>query len=297
MGQAANTPGVDDQELAELLLAKLAPPGANHAGHPLGRRGAPLSTRHLEALAQDPQIKATLERLERLGLVKSYSPSYNLAGGLTAYLGEQPESETWAERLLDYLIRWAEGLQARPLALIPELDALLTILEWASTRSRWQEVSRLGRLIDGALVLSRRWGAWERALHRLLNAARATGDLPVEAWVHHHLGVRALRLEDFAGAQSHLERAARIHRQIGDLAGERFSRAQLRLLGKAPPASRRRPLPRPPPHPQPSPAPRPSPSRQALPPPPPRPTWRWSRLARPARPISTRTEIRWCPSR
>src|SRR5262249_57035552 len=106
-------------------------------------------------------------------------------------------------------------------------DALLRVQQHATDTRRWGEALRLGRLLEGTLVVSARWGAWELALEGCLGAAKALGDRSVEAWVLHEMGTRALCLGGEPTARRLVTQAAALREAAGEHAAAAISRRNL----------------------------------------------------------------------
>jgi hypothetical protein len=111
--------------------------------------------------------------------------------------------------------------------LLRESAALLQTQQHAADANRWGEVFRLGRILDGALVLGSRWGAWATALDRCLAGAKATGDRGAEAWALHQVGTRALCLGDPTVARAMLGHAVKLREALPDDAAADASRGNL----------------------------------------------------------------------
>jgi hypothetical protein len=203
--------------------------------------GAPLRAEHLAALTGLADAVPVLETLMRRGLVQAHSPRYSLAGALGEDLQQMWDLTPWAERALAHFATWAEGHQSAPDRLLEEADAVLQVVGWGGGAGRWAEVLRLGRAVEGALVLGRRWGAWAQVLQWVLQAARALGDRAAEAWTLHQLGSRALCLGRAEEARASFSQALRMREAIGDRAGAAVTRHNLNLLPGAPPAPPRKP--------------------------------------------------------
>jgi hypothetical protein len=213
------------QEPERRILAALAALG-----------GAPLPAEHLVALTGLADAAPVLEALQRRGLVQAHSPRYSLAGALSDYLQQVWDLSPWAERALAHFTSWAERHRSAPDYLLEEADAILEVLEWGVSAGHWAEVLRLGQVVEGALALGRRWGAWAQVLQWALTAAQALGDQATKAWGLHQLGTRALCLRDAATAQTSLTEALRLRESLGDRVGAAVTRHNLEvLLGPPPP--------------------------------------------------------------
>jgi len=100
-------------------------------------------------------------------------------------------------------------------------------------------VLRLGRLLESALIVHARWGNWADVLERCLVAARATGDRPLEAWVLHQIGTRAVCLVEETNARRLLTEAARLRDSLGENAAASLSRQNLGFIVQAKPEEAR----------------------------------------------------------
>ncbi len=198
--------------------------------------GAPVSVEHLAALTKLPNVVSLLETLQKAGVVQAHSPRYSLTGTLGQDLRQMWDLTPWAERSLVHFTRWAEQHRRNPERLLEDAEAIVQTLEWAAEARRWQEVLHLGGVLDSALTLGRRWGAWARVLQLRLQAARVLGSQAAEAWALHQLGTRALCLEDSVVARTSLTEALRLREALGDRVGAAVTRHNLNiLLGPPPP--------------------------------------------------------------
>jgi hypothetical protein len=89
---------------------------------------------------------------------------------------------------------------------------------------------RLGRLLEGALILGARWGAWKIALERCLAAARATGDRSSEAWALHEMGARSVCLGESGTARTWLSQALTLREALNEEDAATSSRQNLGLV-------------------------------------------------------------------
>jgi hypothetical protein len=199
----------------------------------LAALNGPLAAAHLTTMTGIADVEGSMAPLVSRQIVTTHSPSYSLPGGLRPAVAEVGDLTRAREAALDYFIAHAEANRYRPDRLVGDLDVCIGLLEWAHEQERWVEMIRLGRAIDGALALSRRWGAWERALGRVGAAAHALRDRGTQAWVLHQLGTRALFLGEHRTAMPLLLRARDLRDSLGDAAGAAATRDNLRLLQPA----------------------------------------------------------------
>jgi hypothetical protein len=191
--------------------------------------GAPVNTRHLAALTGQADVEAQLEALSGRGLVQHESP-YRLSPNLIPVLEQTPDFAAWSEKVVAYFAEWVEQSGAEPKQIHDEVDVILQVLQPAVQSNNWAGVLRLGRAIEGALVVGKRWGAWERVLQWELEAARGLKDTASEAWALHQLGSRALCLGIPAAAEACLKQAIALRESLGDVAGAASSRHNLEQL-------------------------------------------------------------------
>ena len=197
-------------------------------------KNIPVPTRHLAALTGADDIDAQLKTLLNLRLVQAHSPAYSLTGSLALPVGQLTIAADWESRSLKYFSSWLR--QNPPLPDVTDaLDLILSLLERANQDGRWDEVISLGRGVEKALILTKRWQAWRQVLEWLLNAAKALGDQALQGWTLHQLGTRSLCLGDLATARQSLTQALGIREALGDKGGAAVTRHNLELLA-APPA-------------------------------------------------------------
>lgn len=194
--------------------------------------GPTLPPEHLAELTGVENVTPVIESLMRLGLVQAHSPRYSVTDVTT--LSRFVEPGGWDEALRSHFATWAERNRADPRAVLQERHALLAVLARAADDRAWSALRRMGRAVEGPLLLTGRWGAWREVATRQLTAARRLGDRAAEAWALHQLGTRALCVGERGAARAHLTQALRIRESLGDHAGAAASRHNLELL-PAPP--------------------------------------------------------------
>jgi len=238
-GQMQSAPS--ERALTTLILESLSEPAQRVLAALAAVRGASLSAEHLAALTGLSDLSHVLEPLLQCNLIQSHSPRYSLTGTLAQDLQQTLDLSTWTERALAYFTNWTTRHRSATGRLLEEADAILQTLQWAVEAGRWREVLRLGRAVEGALALGRRWGAWARVMQWLLQAGRALGDRAIQAWALHQSGTRALCLGEDATARTLLIRALRLRESLGDQIGAAVTRHNLNILIGPPPPPRRPP--------------------------------------------------------
>ena len=188
---------------------------------------------HVSALAELPQVEPPLTSLVARGLVLITESQYRLADGVGDRLRRTADLAPCAHRAITYFTAWAQRQRRNSESLLDASDALLRAQQHAIDTRRWAEALRLGRLIESTLVLGARWGAWEIVLERCLTAAKALGDRPVEAWVLHEMGTRAICLGDESTARRLLTQSAALRDTLGEHAAAAISRRNLRAVPAA----------------------------------------------------------------
>ena len=231
---APPTPGTADVPLDEAAARERLAPLPDEEKRLLSALavvgGGPVEGAHLAVLADVPDPRPALDGLMARQLVASQGPRYSVTGHLAALLPSLWDLSPWRERALAFFLPWAEARREDPAALLAEAAALRHLLDWAAEAGRGAEAIRLGRLLDGPLAMSGRWGAWALALERARAAAVAMGDRATEGWALHQLGTRLLCLEDRDGARPLLTRALAVRKSLGDRAGAEVTRHNLGLL-------------------------------------------------------------------
>ena len=192
--------------------------------------GAPLSGRHLPALTGISDTKPLLTSLQKRGLVQEGESGFTLTKNFSGIVLGAWELGSWREALRDYFRSWAVHQLEDPRGILDDVDGILRLVESAGSAGDWQGVLNLVKAVEGALALSRQWGAWEQALQSGLQAAEALGDLKAKAWAMHQLGTRLLSLDEKQAARQLLVRALRLREMLGDRAGAAVTRHNLSLL-------------------------------------------------------------------
>jgi len=195
---------------------------------------APVRPEHLEALTGERDLDEVLERLRRRGLIKAASPAFTLAQGIGPEAERFLQVDTWRERVLERFLEWGGQNRDDTGRLLRSLDAILASLEWAWAAGRRRDYLDLARLVEEALLVARRWGTWGEVLRRSLGAAEVVGDDAARALAHHELGTRALGEGRRRVARDHLRQARRLRKVLGDRAGARLTRHNLRLITPTP---------------------------------------------------------------
>jgi hypothetical protein len=189
--------------------------------------GVPLSVQHISAIAEITDLEPTIQALLGLGLVVREQARYQAAAGVADRLRRREDLGPWIHRAITYFTAWTSRFQRNPSVLLEEAEALLRTQQSAAETRRSGEVLRIGRLLEGALIVGGRWGAWAHVLERCLDAAKATGDRSAEAWALHQLGTRAVCVGDDSAARSLLGRAVAIRETLGDTVALAASRQNL----------------------------------------------------------------------
>ena len=178
--------------------------------------GLPLSPQHIAGVAEITDIEPSMSMLFARGLVVRTQSRYRLADGVRDRVRRTEDLKPWGHRAITYFTAWAERYRRSPETLLEQVEALLRVQQHAVDTKRWGEVLQLGRVIESAMILDARWGAWAILLQHCLAAARATGDRAAEAWALHQSGSRALCLGERATARTLLNQALPLREAVGD---------------------------------------------------------------------------------
>jgi NB-ARC domain len=159
---------------------------------------------------------------------------YSINKSVVEVLPPEWKLTTTLESVITYFTNWAEKHQQQPEILLSEIDAIAQILEVAVKISRWADVLRLVKAVEGSLALNRRWGLWEQVLQRGLQASQAEQDKASEAWMLHQLGSYAVCLSEYLSenktAINYLNKAIQLRESLKDEVGVRATRHNLSLL-------------------------------------------------------------------
>jgi hypothetical protein len=192
---------------------------------------ATVGKEHLRAIAGAENFDEALLAALRRRDVRAHSPRYDLGAVLGSYADELDLAPA-GERALVYFTSWAQRNREDAALLMTEAAALLALLRWAESSGRRREAIELGRAIDHAFALERRFGAWGQVLEVVHRAAVRTGDRDAEAWALHQLGTRALCLGELAAGVATLSNALELRRELGDEDGASYSARNLSMASR-----------------------------------------------------------------
>jgi hypothetical protein len=189
------------------LLAALALFDGNSIGH-----------EHLRALVDSPDFDNLIKRALESRAIRANSPRYRL-GVTTAQAARSVDLSAAGDQALAYFVAWAHATRGQPELELTEGPAVLALLHWAVENGRLKWAVELGREIDSAFAIGRRFGAWGELLELVLSAGRGCGDRGAEAWALHQLGTRAVALGQLATGIALLTEALALRREIDHRAG------------------------------------------------------------------------------
>jgi hypothetical protein len=197
-------------------------------------KDAAIPRKHLEKLVETKSVEAQLKKLNEMHLIKEHGSAVSLAGTLAMPLSlKQAMDLDWEARSLAYFIQWIEKNPSGA-EIGDTLDLLLSLVERAVLIENWEAVVKLGRGIEGALILKGFWENWHQVLGWILKAAGSLSDQATKAWALHQLGTRSHCLGDFSAAQEALKQALSIREAIGDQAAAALTRGNLEMLTTVP---------------------------------------------------------------
>lgn len=196
---------------------------------------ATLDAAHLAEIAglDQGRVGGRLAELGELHLVGSQSSRHSVPADLAGWLERHADLDPLRQQALDHFEGWARSHDGDPGPLAAEADACLVLARWGLDRRRPGQVLRLTQVLEGALAVRGRWGAWEQLLHLAGDAAYMVDDAPVRAWTLHQLGSRALCLDRVEEARGHLREALRERRGLGDERGAAVTAHNLALVPEA----------------------------------------------------------------
>jgi hypothetical protein len=207
-----------DEKQRRVLLAMAALPGV------------PLQVQHVSTLAEVTDLEPSIAMLAQRDLVVRTDSRYRLAHGVGDRLRHIEDINPWVNRAITYFTAWAERYRRSRETLLQDGEALLRVQQHAIEMRRWGEALRLGQLLECALVVGARWGAWAITLERCLTAAKSMGDRSAEAWALHQIGTRALCLGDAATARTLLNQALKLRETLDDNDATAASRRNLSFV-------------------------------------------------------------------
>jgi hypothetical protein len=191
--------------------------------------GTPLNERVIALASGVVQPQDSLMSLIARGLVAAQSPRYRVTEVNPELLREPQELEDLGTHVVAAVADWSEETHS-PEDVVGEVESILWASEWGDRHQRWDEVLRLQRATETALILGKRWGAWGALLDRAVVAAHAAKDSERLALALHQRGTRAGALDPEVADRSDLREAIRIREELADEVGAAVSRHNLRVL-------------------------------------------------------------------
>jgi PKD repeat protein len=166
------------------------------------------------------QLESALEWLCDLGLAESNSGRYGIVSKGLRHILDQllPESNERKRSAAYYAIAAA----LRPGDLIwlgREASNLMAAIQTSLATGQAAQVGALAQALQPWLVLGGQWDSWSQITAWAEQAAKASGDRALRAWVLHERGTRASLLGDRETAARDLTEARRIRLDLGDQAG------------------------------------------------------------------------------
>ena len=215
------TPNLDKEDKpSRRVLAALACAGA-----------VPLEPEQCAAIAQVDGVQDVLANLVRRGLVQHVVPGFRLAAGLAPQVEATPEFAACRERATAVFSRFAFEARGTPRRVARLAAPMTASMAWAAENGHSEEALRLARAIDGPLADSNRWDAWHDMLTRAHDIAVRAGDMSTAGWALHQQGTRAVLLGDKQEGRRLLREARSTRTGIGDVAGLKATRNNLKFLG------------------------------------------------------------------
>jgi len=218
-GWAASLDRMDRQALQRELVA----PAAAEVGAVVATTESPTPR---AVLAATVGSMASVDEADAHGALVKQSPRYRLNPVLDETVA--PESEILPQ-LFDNTVGWAQAVDTAEI--YANREFVLEMLRWGTEQERWDQVIRLGRAAEPAMVVGGRHGAWAELLDTVADAARSSTPVDREAlgWALHQLGTRALLRDDLRPARWLLHRAFRA-RPEHDRAGREVTHHNMSLV-------------------------------------------------------------------
>lgn|GEM_PF-6874767 len=187
-------------------LASLTPPERELLAVLAVMADVALSPEQLAALTPVADPRPILAGLERRGFVEREADDrYRIAADRRERLSEAWNVVDTGDRVLRQLISIAEDGRLT----WSDLDAVLGVSGWACEFGRFEELLRLVQAVQTTVDGVRRIEAWVVIVRRALQAARAVGDVDMQAWAEQELA-KYSRLEARAGERARRSLARRL---------------------------------------------------------------------------------------
>lgn len=181
---------------------------------------------HVEALVGADAASAVRSLVEQ-DAIEAASPRYRLAGTWMGAVVGSPELDAAKSAAKEHFTDWVRTASLEEV--VESLPELLQVIGWAQQEGDARTVVSIGKEVEKALALSRRWGAWGTVLEATRAAAVNLGDESVEAHALHQMGTRARLLGGRKTGRKLLKQARDMRRRLGDDAGAGVSSHNLRF--------------------------------------------------------------------
>ncbi|GAB2601042.1 ATP-binding protein [Streptomyces capparidis] len=185
---------------------------------------------HLPALVGDTHGDAALADLVARGLAVPVASHYRLAAGVHAQLARPADRAGYACTAARHYTWWAAHPSVPAERVAAEAEPVLAAMAAAKEEGDPRVAADLARAAAPAFAAALHWGAWERALRTGQESARLAGDVALEAYFHHELGVLALCTGNPDRARAELEASVALRGALADRAGTAAGRRVLALL-------------------------------------------------------------------
>jgi Divergent InlB B-repeat domain len=201
-----------------------------------GLGGVSLDADLVSSLTGIAPAKAVLDPLCRRGVTEETEDGRYRSARLEVTDTDEDDPSTWKRRLVALLPLWLEEHGDDGAEVLGEVELLRAAVEWAAEDRDWDAVVTLGTRAAPWLLLTARWGSWERVVRRVLEAARMLEDRAGEAWALNELAIhRALWGQDRDTAVAMLTEASQLWRSIDRETDARIADHNRAVLLNVPP--------------------------------------------------------------
>jgi hypothetical protein len=231
--QLSSKIGSDVAVLDRLTNAELTPALRRALGLLTMVAGALVPADVVCAVTASVEVRSLLRELGARGLVEQQRDCYGLPVCRPGWSRSQLASAADLGAAMGGLTTW---LRNRDQQGVPEgvVEAGLVLLRLAAERREYGAVVRLVKVLELGMLLRGRLQECAVVLRLGVESARRLGDVVAQAHLTHQLGTLELVLGEGTAAEGHLVEAARLHRTVGDAAGQAGSRHNLDLLQPPP---------------------------------------------------------------
>jgi uncharacterized protein YkwD/tetratricopeptide (TPR) repeat protein len=214
-----------------LIFLTLKEQAALRALMAAGGADADLDTLQAISKQSRPNLEDALGQLAKLGLIYDHAERYGIIStSLRRVFQRELPYEDERHRAVVFFVTALAHLAGDLDWVAREYGNLISAIHAALEQGWMTELGILVKGIQPLLVVRGLWKSWGQSIALAEQAAQATGDQVIQAWVWHERGTRAGLLGDRKKAAHYLRKALERRRKLGDQTGAATTRQNLKAL-------------------------------------------------------------------